>query len=155
MNTEKTICFEKMIWPIILVSLICFPILYTAAIYVYVYVIDMNDQVFFDILLGTLGRLMKGMIASANSFLPIMFLYCFFALKHKILWLFIPVVGLLAPIFVELILIDDWSSQSLLQYISQERMEIICLHLSSVISSCMLYLIYKLMCRKYTCNVPE
>lgn len=109
MNTEKTICFEKMIWPIILVSLICFPILYTAAIYVYVYVIDMNNPVFFDILLGTLGRLMKGMITSANSFLPIMFLYCFFALKHKILWLFIPVVGLLAPIFVELILIDDWS----------------------------------------------
>lgn len=151
MNMKMPISFEKIIWPIVLISLGVFPVLYTAIVYVCVYIIDKNDPIFFDILLGTIGRLMKGIIASLNSFFSIMVLYCFFALKHKILWLFIPIAGLFAPVSIELILMYDWhtqnSSQSLLQYINQERIEIISLHLSSIISSCILYLIYKFIYR--------
>ncbi|MCD8060742.1 MAG: hypothetical protein LUE13_00145 [Akkermansiaceae bacterium] len=100
---------------------------------------DTKEILLLEIVLGTLGRLMKGGIASINSFLPIMLLSFFGALRYKILWFFIPITGLLAPIPMDLIALDGWHghfpSGSLRGYLHQERMEIISLHLASVISS--------------------
>lgn len=159
MNTQQSIRFEHMYWPVIVVSLICFPLLYTATIYIYTYMMDMKWPVLSDILLGPLGKLMTGIIVSSTSFLPVMPLYCIFALRYKILWLCIPLVGFLTPIGIELIFMYVWdtqnSSMSLWQHIYHERMEIISLHITSVVSSCILYLSYKLACRKYTRSAPQ